>query len=162
MLELKNFEAGDLDAVFAIQQAAFKPLYETYQDQQNPYHESKERILLKYKRSGTHGYVFLHDEKPVGAVRVNLYPETNSARISALAVLPDYQGQGIAQWALAEIEAIHSHVGTWFLDTILQEPRNCHLYEKLGYQKTGRLEAINPRMTLIYYEKKVSNVSNHK
>lgn len=73
MLELKRFEDSDLDAVFAIQQAAFKPLYETYQDQQNPYHETKERILLKHRRSGTLGYLFLHDKKPVGAVRVNFY-----------------------------------------------------------------------------------------
>lgn len=41
----------------------------------------------------------------------------------------------------------------WELDTILQEKGNCHLYEKLGYKKTGIIENINERMDIVYYEK---------
>ena len=29
---------------------------------------------------------------------------------------------------------MHSDVERWFLDTILQEAGNCHLYEKIGYK----------------------------
>lgn len=30
---------------------------------------------------------------------------------------------------------------------------NCHLYEKLGFVRTGKLQDINDRMTIVYYEK---------
>jgi len=40
------------------------------------------------------------------------------------------------------------------LDTILEEAGNCHLYEKIGYMKTGKTEVINEKMTLVFYEKK--------
>ncbi|AHF06030.1 GNAT family acetyltransferase [Desulfitobacterium metallireducens DSM 15288] len=46
---------------------------------------------------------------------------------------------------------------TWELDTILQERRNCYLYEKLGYKKTEKTEVINDKMTLVFYEKLVLN-----
>ena len=39
------------------------------------------------------------------------------------------------------------------LDTILQEEGNCYLYEKLGYKRTGKIEHINERMDIVYYEK---------
>ena len=36
------------------------------------------------------------------------------------------------------------------LDTILQESGNLHLYEKMGYH---RIEKINDRMDIVFYEK---------
>ena len=39
------------------------------------------------------------------------------------------------------------------LDTILQEEGNGYLYEKLGYKRTGKIENINERMDIVYYEK---------
>ena len=35
----------------------------------------------------------------------------------------------------------------------LQEEGNCHLYEKLGYYRTGHTEKINDVMTLVFYRK---------
>ena len=89
----------------------------------------------------------------MGAVRINLCPESKSGRVSALGVYPQYQGQGIASEALLEIEKIHSDIKNWYLDTILQEEGNCHLYEKIGYKRTGKIEEINEKMTLVFYEK---------
>lgn len=155
MLEIKAFQTVDIDAVFAVQQAAYLPLFRKYQDtESNPYMESKEKVLQKYTRAGTQGYVFWLEEEVVGAVRINLYPEYHSGRVSALCVHPMHQGKGIAQQALNRIEEIHSDVRKWFLDTILQEKGNCHLYEKLGYHQTGRTEKISDQMTLVFYEKK--------
>lgn len=155
MLEIKTFQNADIDAVFAVQQAAYLPLFQKYQDtESNPYMESKEKVLQKYTREGTQGYVFWLNGEVVGAVRINLYPEYHSGRVSALCVHPVHQGKGIAQQALNRIEEMHSNVRKWFLDTILQEKGNCHLYEKLGYHQTGRTEKINDQMTLVFYEKK--------
>ena len=50
---------------------------------------------------------------------------------------------------------MHPEVKTWKLDTIKQEPRNCHLYEKCGFVRTGQEEVVNERLTLVFYEKHV-------
>lgn len=154
-MEIVKFTESDLDTVFAIQQAAYKPLYEKYHDDEtNPYMESKETVLEKYMKPGTQGYLFIKNGVPVGSVRIKLFPKSKSGSVSALAVYPQYQGQGIAQEALLKIEQIHSDVERWFLDTILQEAGNCHLYEKIGYQRTGKTKEMNESMTLVDYEKR--------
>ena len=141
-----------LDAVYDIQQKAYFPLFQKYHDTEtNPYLESKAVVWRKYSRPGTFGYVFLEQGIPVGAVRV--VSKEDTAKISALAVLPEYQNRGIAQTALREIEEIHNNIRLWILDTLMQEKGNCHLYEKLGYVRVGVPRAINDRLTLVDYEK---------
>ena len=115
-MEIVEFRESDIDTVFEIQQAAYKPLYEKYHDDNsNPYMESKDTVLRKYMRTGTKGYLFIKNGVPVGAVRINLYPENKSCRVSALAVHPRYQGQGIAQQALLKIEKCTVELNDGFL-----------------------------------------------
>lgn len=153
-LNIKDFEVSDIDTVFAVQQAAFEPLYRKYRDDDtSPYLESRETILRKYTREGTCGYVFFADEIPVGAVRVILHGN-NEAKVSALCVLPEYQRRGIAFTAMKAIEKLHGDIDTWHLSTILEEEGNCRLYEKLGYARIGEPVCVNERMTLVFYEKK--------
>lgn len=153
-MEIVEFEESDIDIVFNIQQAAYKPLYEKYHDDNsNPYTESKETVLRKYMREGSKGYIFIKEGTPVGAVRITLCLENKTGKVSALGVLPQYQNQGIAQEALLKIEKKHSDIEKWVLDTIAQEPGNCHLYEKIGYKKTGKIKIVNENMTLVFYEK---------
>ena len=155
-LQIGRFRESDLDTVFALQRAAYRPLYEKYRDDDtNPYMESRESVLAKYTRPGTQGYIFLLDGEPVGAVRVILRDEGKSAKISALCVLPACQGRGVAQEAMKAIEGMYPEVTVWRLDTIAQEAGNCHLYEKLGYVRTGRTEQVNDRLTLVFYEKTI-------
>ena len=45
---------------------------------------------------------------------------------------------------------LHREIPLWAL-FVLQF--NCHLYEKLGFVRTGKLQDINGRMTIVYYEK---------
>ena len=62
---------------------------------------------------------------------------------------------------LLEIERLHPDIERWFLDTIKEEAGNCHLYEKIGYKKTGKSEAVNEKMTLVFYEKNRQMDSHH-
>ena len=39
------------------------------------------------------------------------------------------------------------------LERILQEAGNLHLYEKMGYHQTGRIDRINDRMDIVCFEK---------
>ena len=158
-LVIRRFRDEDIDEVYAVQREAYRPLYERYRDDAtSPYMESRETVFAKYRRPGTDGYVFLLDGAMVGAVRVNVRANERVARISALCVLPSCQGRGIAQQALKHIEALYPDVAMWNLDTIAQEQGNCHLYEKLGYVRTGKTEQINGQMTLVYYEKHAPSV----
>ena len=51
---VRKFSKENIDDVFKIQQAAYKPLFEKYQDKEtNPYMETKEDILMKYTKTGT-------------------------------------------------------------------------------------------------------------
>lgn len=148
------FQKELIDAVFDIQRKAYKLLFDKYHDTNtSPYLESKEEILQKYTRPGTYGYIFLDQGIPVGAVRI--IARDDVCKVSALAVLPEYQNRGIAQAALKEIESIHSGCKCWVLDTILEEKGNCHLYEKLGYTKSGEPQAVDDHMTLIHYKKQI-------
>lgn len=152
---VKKFSKENIDDVFRIQQAAYKPLFEKYQDTEtNPYMETKEDTLIKYTKAGTQGYIFVKDDIAVGAVRIIMLDKI--CKVSALAVIPEYQNRGIAQSALKEIEKIHSDCKCWVLDTILQEKGNCHLYEKLGYVRIGEPKKINDRLTLVGYKKEVT------
>ena len=47
---------------------------------------------------------------------------------------------------------MYPEVTTWKLETILQEERNCHLYEKCGFKRFGEEHVVNDKMTLIMYE----------
>ena len=155
-IEVVDFKISNLDQVFYIQRTAYQPLFEKYRDEStNPYMETRETVLRKYTRTGTKGYLILKDKTAVGAVRVAL--NDKYGRISALCVLPQFQGQGIAQTALLKIDCMHPEIEMWFFDTILEEAGNCRLYEKIEYRKTGKTEKINDKMTLVYYEKRSEN-----
>lgn len=154
--EIKLVRAGIEDAgeIHAMQTAAFRELLDKYQDfDTSPACESAEKVECRLKQEFTFYYFICAGEKKVGAVRVVDQKETGrNKRISPIFVLPEYQGQGIAQRAIRLCEEIHGQEG-WELSTILQEAKNCYLYEKAGYRRTGKERIINDRLTLVFYEK---------
>lgn len=89
----------------------------------------------------------------VGAIRVvDKKEEGKAKRISPIFIMKQHRNNGYAQKAMKLVEEIHG-ISNWELDTILQEKGNCHLYEKMGYRKTGKMEKVNERMTLVFYRK---------
>ena len=66
--------------------------------------------------------------------------------------MEEYRGKGYAQEAMKAAEEIYG-ADNWCLDTILQEKGNIHLYEKMGYRQTGRIDRIKDGMDIVYYEK---------
>ncbi|SME42357.1 hypothetical protein BACERE00191_05240 [Bacillus pacificus] len=63
------------------------------------------------------------------------------------------EGKGIAQKVLILIEGMFSKAQCFELATILEEERNCFLYEKMGYKRTEETKKLNDKTTLIYYKK---------
>ena len=153
-IKLLRANIDDVKELHTMQIKAFKALLDKYQDfELNPGNESIEKVEMRLKQSFTYFYFILAGIHKVGAIRVVDKKEVGKKkRISPLFILPEYRGQGIAQKAILLCEEIHG-TEEWQLETILQEPKNCYLYEKMGYKKTGKTEVVNEKLTLVYYEK---------
>ena len=145
----------DAKELHVMQVESFQELFEKYQDfDTSPANESVEKVEARLKQDFTYFYFICIGMQKAGAIRiVDKKEKGKNKRISPIFVLPEFQGQGIAQKAIRLCEEIHGS-DDWELDTILQEPKNCHLYEKMGYRQTGKTEVINERLTLVFYEKK--------
>jgi GNAT superfamily N-acetyltransferase len=66
--------------------------------------------------------------------------------------LAEHRNKGYASAAIKAAEDIHG-ANNWSLGTILQEPGNLHLYEKMGYHQNGVIVKINDKMDIVIYEK---------
>lgn len=148
----------DLQLLYDIQIKSFKPLLDKYQDYDMSLgNESMEQIIRRYDQDFTTYWLIKSEDKTVGGVRV-ITLDNGHYRISPIFMLPTQQGKGIAQQTFRLLEEFYQNSKVWMLDTILEEERNCYLYEKLGYKKTGRLEKIKNGMTIVYYEKLIDKI----
>jgi len=146
---------SDAQSIFNIQVNAFLPLLEVYKDYNtNPANETMERMITRINNPSGGFYKIIIDTILVGAINV-LCKEDSQFWISPMFILPKYQGQGIAQKAITQIEKIFPQAVSWELATIAEEKRNCYLYEKMGFTKTGEIKKINDATTLVYYKKVV-------
>ncbi|WP_411954788.1 GNAT family N-acetyltransferase [Alkalibacillus sp. S2W] len=154
-MEVRLEKATDKDAqsIFDIQVKAFVPLLHKYKDYEtNPANETVERVITRINNPNGVLYKILTDNKLVGAICI-LWKENLQFWISPMFILPSYQGKGVAQKAITSIENLYPQAITWELATILEDQRNCYLYEKMGYNKTGVSKKLNDHATLIYYKK---------
>ena len=153
-VHLKRATLSDAEALLRMQVAAFSPLLEKYRDfETSPAREDVEKMRRRVSEPWSRFYFILDGGKAVGGIRVVLPGNpTPRKRVSPLFILPEYQGRGFGRQVIAEAERLHG-ADNWSLGTILEEPRNCRFYEKLGYRRTGDSTPINERMTIIGYEK---------
>lgn len=143
----------DADLIHKIKYESFLPLYEKYHDDEtSPVKESKENIIGKLNQEFTDYYLIKYKDVNVGAVRVRK-KRKGLFYISPLFILPEYQNKGIGYKTIQKLFGIYPEAVTWRLDTILQEKRSCHLYEKCGFKRTGKEKQVNEFMTLVDYEK---------
>ena len=152
-IKLQKANREDMHELWETQVEAFRELLEKYHDyDMSPAAESYERILQKYDFTGTTYYFIVADGTKVGGIRVIDKKDGSRKRISPIWIMPEYRNKGYAQQAIIEAERIYGD-DNWSLDTILQEKGNLHLYEKLGYKRTGKMEKISGLMDIIYFEK---------
>lgn len=143
----------DSKELWQMQIESFQSLLDKYQDYDtNPASEPIDKIIYRLKQEETYYYFICMNDVKVGAIRIIDFKSDGNKRISPIFILPQYQNKGIAQIAMQLCEQLHGSEN-WELDTILQEEGNCYLYEKMGYHRTGKTEAINDKLTLVFYEK---------
>lgn len=154
--------AEDAELIHQMKYQAFLPLYEKYHDEEtSPVNEKIEKVIWQLTHEGAEYYLIQEGQNTVGAIRVrHSKAQTDSAKeeqgveyISPIFILPKHQNKGLGQAVIQKIFALYPDTAVWRLDTIKQETRNCHLYEKCGFIRVGEEHIVNERMTLVNYEK---------
>ena len=153
VVELVPAKKEDIETLWKMQVEAFSDLLDKYQDYDlSPAAESFDKVMARFKQPWTKYYFIVSGGIKVGAIRVVNRQDGSRKRISPIWIMPEYRNKGYAQQAILAAEKIYGP-DHWCLDTILQEKGNLHLYEKLGYHQTGRVDKVNDRMDIVYYEK---------
>lgn len=153
MITLEKANINDCYKIHEMQVIAFKALLNKYQDAEtNPGAESVDSIIRRMKQEFTDYYFITIDNQKIGAIRI-LRLGNGKSRIAPMFILPEFQNKGYAQQVISKAENMYPETVQWELDTIKQEDKLCHLYEKLGYAPTGKEEQIKDGMTIIFYSK---------
>ena len=152
-IELQKVTIDESEELQRLQQLGFRALLEKYQDYDtNPGAESLERIRQRFAYNTVDHYWINLCAITIGCIRIQ--QKTNDVyRLSQMFILPEFQERGYAQQAIQRAEARYPLAKAWELDTIKQEPKLCHLYEKMGYRLTGGEHRIKPGMDLVDYAK---------
>ena len=158
MVQLVKATEDDLEELHSLQVEAFMPLYEKYHDDEmSPAKESIDRIREKLTRPNSFFYFVTSEGEKVGVIRIvrdYQSPDDSIMHISPLFIRPKFQGKGFGGSAIEAAFRLWDKTSTWRLATIKEEPKNCYLYEKYGFVRTGWEEKINDLMTIVGYERK--------
>ena len=152
-IELKPITREDIATVWKMQVEAFQELLDKYQDfDTSPASEPVDKVLARFEQPWTTYFFIMANGEKAGVIRVVDKKDGSRKRISPIWIMPEFRNRGYAQQAILAAEKIYGSAH-WCLDTILQEKGNLYLYEKLGYHRTGRVDKINDKMDIVYYEK---------
>lgn len=153
---LKKAEINEASILHNLKIESFIPLLKIYKDfDTSPATEHLNKIVSQIMNNKSSYYIIKYKGVNVGGIRI-IRADDSSCRVAPMFILPKYQNQGIAQEVFRQIEFKYNRVSNWQLDTILEEDGLCHLYEKVGYKKTGKTKLIEDRFTIVFYEKKIN------
>ena len=150
-ISLVKAKLTDAQELHELQKQVFLPLYKKYEDHETtPALQSFERFQERLQQGNF--YKIIVNGHLAGSVHV--YKKSSQImRLHMINILERFQGKGLAQKVMKRLEMIYPEVSSWELDTILQGEKNCYLYEKMGYVRTGEQKKINENMTIVSYEK---------
>lgn len=158
-VRLQRATLEDCVDIHHMQAEAFRALLAKYQDHRtNPGAEPLALIVQRMKQDCTHYYLILVDNHRAGAVRVVRLHDA-AYRIAPMFILPTHQGNGYAQQVLTVLESLYPQATHWELDTIKEEEKLCYLYEKMGYQRTGKEDSLQDGMAVVYYAKEIQHTN---
>lgn len=144
----------ELSTILNIQKKAFKSLYIKYRDTEtSPYKESIQDIERRFVMENSFYYFIKKDSSIVGYIRIVTTSNQTKARISPIAILPQFENRGFGKQTMYEIESLFPSVKEWSLDTIKQETKLLNFYLSLGYTKLEKEERINDNMDISFFRK---------
>ena len=144
---------ADSDAILHCLAEAFAPFREEYSPEAfTDTVLTRETLAERFQRMTI--YVAEVEGRIVGTIAGLYLPEKRKGHIRGMAVVPQYQGQGVAEQLLMSVEAGLSAAGATriTLNTTAPLQRAMRFYERNGYQPTGRSRDFFG-MTLYEYAK---------
>ena len=131
-----KIEIYELLKAFSMQKKCFKPIYEKYYAETSPCKESFAKFVSRTTKSSFQMYWIIDNSTKVGQIWIATKNDTK---------------------AIIDIEKLYSYYNHWQLDTIKEEKKNVHLYQKLGYKPNGKEKIINDKMTITEFEKEIND-----
>lgn len=150
-ITLKRIKESEWKSAWLMQKRGFLDIFFKYFDRISPVLNTYKSFRAKSDRVDM--YWIILNNRIAGEIWIG--KKEGIAYLANIFVLRPFRNQGVAQQAILAAEGLYPDCNIWRLDTIKQEKKNCHVYEKLGYLPTGEENKINRRMTIINYEKRV-------
>ncbi len=134
-------ETGELAR---IQKAAFKPLYERFRDDANPYLRGEEDIVRRFDRNSRF-FTIRRDGNIVGGICYRLYGKRSPTAtltdgeyyLSRIFIDPESQSLGVARTAILLCEAEFPDARRYYVDFPEELEKNRRCYQSAGYRDTG-------------------------
>ncbi|MEE1139589.1 MAG: GNAT family N-acetyltransferase [Acutalibacteraceae bacterium] len=163
MITLRITTIEDVNALTAIQQNAFLPLYEKYHDAGNPCLRDERDILCRLNNPKFLYLTILSDEKIVGAILYRIKGSTPFVKnlrwgkyyLGRVYISPEYQNKGIATEAILQSENFLKKPRKLYVDFPEDLDKNRKCYTKCGYRDTGKRLETEPGLILACFEKRI-------
>ena len=163
MITLRETTIEDVNALTAIQQNAFLPLYEKYHDAGNPCLRDERDILCRLNNPKFLYLTILYDEKIVGGILYRIKGSTPFVKnlrwgkyyLGRVYISPEYQNKGIAAEAILQSEKYLKNPRKLYVDFPEDLDKNRKCYIKCGYKDTGKRLETEPGLILACFEKRI-------
>lgn len=163
-ISIRTTIPSEAEELSQIQKEAFKPLYEKYHDEGNPYLRDSQDILQRLNEYNRY-YTIRYDEKIVGGVFYRLSGKRSPSHelgegeyyLARIYIHPDYQNKGVAREALLLCEKEFPDARVYFVDFPEDMDKNQRCYQSIGYCDTGERICVQGTLTLAIYKKVVSD-----
>lgn len=164
-LSIRITDPSEAEELSKIQKAAFKPLYEKYHDEGNPFLRGPEDILRRLNKFNRH-FTILYNDKVVGGVFYRLYGKRSPIDeigageyyLARIYIHPDYQNKGIARDAILLCEKEFPDARFYYVDFPEDMEKNRRCYQSAGYCDTGERICMEGAPALAMFKKTVSDV----
>ena len=165
-LSIRITNPSEADELSQIQKAAFKPLYEKYHDDGNPFLRGPEDILRRLNKFNRH-FPILYGDKTAGGIFYRLYGRRSPSDeigadeyyLARIYIHPDYQNKGIAQNAVLMCEKEFPDARFYYVDFPEDMEKNRRCYQGAGYCDTGERIRTEGAPVLSVFKKEVKNLS---
>ncbi len=146
---IRRAGASDAEQILKLQYLCYQSEAQLYDDWTlPPLTQTLDSLRAEYE---THVIlVAALGEEVIGSVRADV--EQGVCRIGRLIVHPRLQGHGLGSRLMRAIEAEFPDAAEYELYTGHRSAENLRLYRRLGY-RDSRIEALNPRVKLVYLAK---------
>lgn len=163
MIEIRKTTLEDVSMLFEIQKEAFRPLYERYKDEGNPYLRDESDIFGRIKRDDSEYYTITDNKQIVGGILYKHHCSTPFCEmlkdgeyyLCRVYIKPNAQGKQNARTAIKLCEDLFTDAKKYYVDFSEDLEKNRRCYTSVGYIDTGKRLNINEKLILACYTKEI-------